>query len=149
MNIIRWWRVFLSVASTVRLAGWALSGSDWSHTPHLYIEKLTVVSDNFAIYFRTRHNKIINLLQGCGSGLDPNSVTLLDPDPYWKSGSGSRGKKIKKFQLKNAIFSYFFFKNFTNKKIPGTGIPVTTFWKFFWWIRNTNIFDLIWLKFRF
>jgi hypothetical protein len=39
--------------------------------------------------------------QGCesGSGLDPDSVTLLDPDPYWESGSGSRGKKIKKFHF--------------------------------------------------
>jgi hypothetical protein len=39
-------------------------------------------------------------------------VTLLDPDPdpYWESGSGSgsRGKKIMKFQWKNALFSYFF-----------------------------------------
>jgi hypothetical protein len=33
---------------------------------------------------------------------------FVDPDqyPYWESGSGSRGKKTKKFQLKNAIFSY-------------------------------------------
>jgi hypothetical protein len=23
---------------------------------------------------------------------------FVDPDPYWESGSGSRGKKIKKFQ---------------------------------------------------
>jgi hypothetical protein len=52
--------------------------------------------------------------QGCGSGLDPDSVTLWirirignsDPDQYWKSGSGSRGKKMKKFQWKNALFSY-------------------------------------------
>jgi hypothetical protein len=42
-----------------------------------------------------------------------------DPDPYWESGSririrfgnpdpgsGSRGKKIEKFQWKNALFSY-------------------------------------------
>jgi hypothetical protein len=48
--------------------------------------------------------------QGCGSGsgLDPDSVTLWirihigNPDP----GSGSRGKKVKKFQWKNALFSY-------------------------------------------
>jgi hypothetical protein len=32
---------------------------------------------------------------------------FVDPDPYWESGSGSRGKKIKKFQWKNALFSYF------------------------------------------
>jgi hypothetical protein len=43
--------------------------------------------------------------QGCGSGLDPDSVTLCiririgNPDP----GSGSRGKKVKKFQWKNAL----------------------------------------------
>jgi hypothetical protein len=30
----------------------------------------------------------------------------VDPDPYWESGSGSRGKKIKKFQWKNALFGY-------------------------------------------
>jgi hypothetical protein len=55
--------------------------------------------------------------QGCGSGsgsvsgsgLNPDSVILWiririgSPDP----GSGSRGKKIKKFQWKNALFSYF------------------------------------------
>jgi hypothetical protein len=27
-----------------------------------------------------------------------------DPDPYWESGSGSRGKKIKKFQWKKCTF---------------------------------------------
>jgi hypothetical protein len=42
-----------------------------------------------------------------GSGLSD----FVDPDPYWESGSGSRGKKMKKFQWKNALFSYF------NKKI--------------------------------
>jgi hypothetical protein len=30
---------------------------------------------------------------------------FVDPDPYPRSGS--RGKKIKKFQWKNALFSYF------------------------------------------
>jgi hypothetical protein len=39
---------------------------------------------------------------------------FLDPDPYWESGS--RGKKIKKFQRKNALFSYLK-KNFTTKKV--------------------------------
>jgi hypothetical protein len=59
------------------------------------------------------------LMQGCGSGsgLDPESEDFLDPDPYWESGSGSRGKKIKKFQCKNALFSYFCKKKFTNKKV--------------------------------
>jgi hypothetical protein len=52
--------------------------------------------------------------------MDPDSVTLWiriririgNPDP----GSGSRGKKVKKFQWKNALFSYFL-KNFTTKKV--------------------------------
>jgi hypothetical protein len=63
-----------------------------------------------------RFNKsvFLTLNQGCGSGLDPDSATLwirirfgsgfsdfVDPDPYWESGSGSRGKAIKKFQWKN------------------------------------------------
>jgi hypothetical protein len=44
--------------------------------------------------------------QGCGSGsgLDPDSETCVDPDPYWESGSGSRGKKTKKFQWKKCTF---------------------------------------------
>jgi hypothetical protein len=29
---------------------------------------------------------------------------FVDPDTYWESGSGSRGKKMKKFQWKNALF---------------------------------------------
>jgi hypothetical protein len=51
--------------------------------------------------------------QGCGSGSDPDLVTLWiririgNPDP----GSGSRGKKIKKSQWKNALFSFFTFYN--------------------------------------
>jgi hypothetical protein len=32
---------------------------------------------------------------------------FVDPDPYWESGSGSRDKKMKKFQWKNALYSYF------------------------------------------
>jgi hypothetical protein len=32
---------------------------------------------------------------------------FVDPGPYWESGSGSKGKKMKKFQWKNALFSYF------------------------------------------
>jgi hypothetical protein len=45
-------------------------------------------------------------MQGCGSGsgLDPDSEDFVDPDPYWESGSGSRGKKIKKFQWKKCTF---------------------------------------------
>jgi hypothetical protein len=40
----------------------------------------------------------------------------VDPDPYWESGSGSRGKKIKKLQWKKALFSYLT-KKFTTKGI--------------------------------
>jgi hypothetical protein len=54
--------------------------------------------------------------QGCGSGsgsgLDPDSEDFVDPDPYWesRSGSGSRGKKIKKFQWKKMHFLVIFVK---------------------------------------
>jgi hypothetical protein len=37
------------------------------------------------------------LNQGCGSGLDPDSMGCLDPD----SESGSRGKKKKKMKKKS------------------------------------------------
>jgi hypothetical protein len=40
--------------------------------------------------------------QGCGSGFSD----FVDPDPYWESGSGSRGKKMKTFPWKNALFNY-------------------------------------------
>jgi hypothetical protein len=43
----------------------------------------------------------------------------VDPDPYWESGSGSRVKKIKKFQWKNALFSFIFLK-FTTKKVKNS-----------------------------
>jgi hypothetical protein len=47
--------------------------------------------------------KIVSKKQGCGSGLDPDSVTLWisigNPDP------GAR--KLRNFSVKNAIFSYF------------------------------------------
>jgi hypothetical protein len=33
------------------------------------------------------------------------SIRIVDPDPYWESGS--RGKKMKKFQWKNALFSNY------------------------------------------
>jgi hypothetical protein len=84
---------------------------------------------------------LIPNVQGCGcgsgSGLDPDSEDFVDPDPYWESGfgSGSRGKKIKKFQWKNALFSYFCTKilpikryNYFLKKI---------------WMNNTNNVDFI------
>jgi hypothetical protein len=29
---------------------------------------------------------------------------VVDPDPNWESGSGSRGKKTKKFQWKKCTF---------------------------------------------
>jgi hypothetical protein len=47
-----------------------------------------------------------------------------DLDPFGNSdpGSGSKGKEIKKFQWKNALFSYL--KKFTTKKVK---IALTTF----------------------
>jgi hypothetical protein len=39
---------------------------------------------------------------------------FVDPDPYWESGS--RGKKIKKFQCKKCIFKLFK-KKFTTEKV--------------------------------
>jgi hypothetical protein len=51
--------------------------------------------------------------------VDPDSATLWiririgNPDP----GSGSRGKKINKYQCKNALFSYFFKKIYHYKSI--------------------------------
>jgi hypothetical protein len=63
---------------------------------------------------------------GSGSGLDPVSVTLWiririgNPD----AGSGSRGKKVKKFQWKNALFSYFFKQILPLKRYK---IALTTF----------------------
>jgi hypothetical protein len=51
--------------------------------------------------------------QGCGSGsgLDPDSIDFVDP--YWESGS--RGKKITKFQLFSSIL-VIKTKIFTTKK---------------------------------
>jgi hypothetical protein len=53
--------------------------------------------------------KAINQGCGSGSGLDPDSEDFVDrdPDPYWESGSRSRGKKIKKFQCKKFTFLLF------------------------------------------
>jgi hypothetical protein len=64
----------------------------------------------------TLQAEMMPLYQGCGSGsgLDPDSVTLWiririgNPDP----GSGSRGKKVKKFQRKTALYSYFSKKSY-------------------------------------
>jgi hypothetical protein len=77
--------------------------------------------------------------QGCGSGLFPDSVTLWiririgNSDP----ASGSRAKKIKKFQWKNALFSYLK-KNLPVKRYK---IALTTFFKFL--MNNTGfLFDL-------
>jgi hypothetical protein len=71
---------------------------------------------------------IVALKQGCGSGsgLDPDSATLWiricigNPDP----GSGSRGKQIKKFQWKNALFKLFLTKILPLKRYK---IALTTF----------------------
>jgi hypothetical protein len=61
----------------------------------------------------------IQRLHGSGSVLGirigSGFSDFMDPDPYWESGSGSRGKKIKKYQCKNALFSYFK-KNFYHYK---------------------------------
>jgi hypothetical protein len=40
---------------------------------------------------------------------------LVDPDPYWESGS--RGKKTKKFQWEKSTFWLFFKKNSTTEKV--------------------------------
>jgi hypothetical protein len=59
----------------------------------------------FILDFRSRgRDNISNQGCGSGSGLDPDSEDFVDPDPYWESGSGSRGKKIKKFQWKKCTF---------------------------------------------
>jgi hypothetical protein len=50
----------------------------------------------------------------------------VDPDPYWESGSGSRGKKTKKFQWEKALFGYFFKKILPLKRYK---IALTTFCK--------------------
>jgi hypothetical protein len=47
---------------------------------------------------------------------------FVDPDPYLESGSG--GKKTKKFQWKNALFSYFFKQILPLKRYK---IALTTF----------------------
>jgi hypothetical protein len=59
--------------------------------------------------------------QGCGSG--SGFRDFVDPDPYWESGYGSRGKKTKKFQWENALFSYL------KKNLPlkSYKIALTTF----------------------
>jgi hypothetical protein len=53
-----------------------------------------------------------------GTGSESSEITRVvdpDPDPYWESGSGSRGKKMKTFQWKNAHFSHL--KKITTKKV--------------------------------
>jgi hypothetical protein len=77
---------------------------------------------------------------------------VVDPDPdwiqiprlwfpYWESGSGSRGKKTKKFQWKNVLFSYFL-KTFYHWKSTYK-IALTTFWKKLRWITDFD-FKKIW-----
>jgi hypothetical protein len=68
----------------------------------------------------------------------------VDPDwirIQWLCGSGSRGKKIKKFQWKNALFSYFLTKILPLKRYRYK-IALPTFWKKFWWITPVFLFDL-------
>jgi hypothetical protein len=38
--------------------------------------------------------KLTDALQGFGSGLDPDSIRSVDPDPYSESGFGSRRAKM-------------------------------------------------------
>jgi hypothetical protein len=47
-------------------------------------------------------NLELNIFQGCGSGFS----NFVDPDPYWEaeSGSGSKGKKIKKIEWEDVLF---------------------------------------------
>jgi hypothetical protein len=42
--------------------------------------------------FLLRYNETLHLKQGCESGLDPDSLGSVDPDP--DSGSGSRRAKM-------------------------------------------------------
>jgi hypothetical protein len=68
--------------------------------------ELCTVHNIFFSSFSRGWKKTFCCNQGCGSGsgLDPDSEDFVDPDPYWESGSGSRGKKIKKFQWKKSTF---------------------------------------------
>jgi hypothetical protein len=67
----------------------------------------------------------------------------VDPDPYQKPGSGSRGKKVKKFHRKNALFSFFLILPLKRYKIAQTTFCKKNL------VNNTGIIDLIWLKFWF
>jgi hypothetical protein len=42
---------------------------------------------------------------GSGSGLDPDSIRSVDPDPYWESGSGYRRAKMTHKRRKNLEIS--------------------------------------------
>jgi hypothetical protein len=44
---------------------------------------------------------------GSGSGLDPDSIRSVDPDPYSESGSGSRRAKMTQKVEKNLEISCF------------------------------------------
>jgi hypothetical protein len=48
---------------------------------------------------------LILVSQGCGSGLDPDSIGSVDPDPDSETGSGSRRAKM---THKSRIFFYKF-----------------------------------------
>jgi hypothetical protein len=41
---------------------------------------------------------------------------FVDPDPYWESGSGTRGKKTKKFQWKKNSKMHFLVTGYFLKK---------------------------------
>jgi hypothetical protein len=72
--------------------------------------------------------------QSCGSEFR----NFVDPDPYWESGSGSRGKKIKKFQWKKALF-----KLLLTKILPLKRYKTLRYYLKFCLMNYTGIFDLI------
>jgi hypothetical protein len=70
-------------------------------------------------YVDSEKKKFVHILAGLwiririGSGFRD----FVDPDPHWESGSGSRGKKTKKFQWKKCTFLLLNNKNFTTEKL--------------------------------
>jgi hypothetical protein len=74
----------------------------------------------------TPKSRFGRLKQGCGIRIGSGFSDFDDPDPYLESGSRSRGKKIKKFQWKNALFCYLRKKFLPLKRYK---IALTTFEK--------------------
>jgi hypothetical protein len=67
-------------------------------TPHVQCTVLTLSYPITTKIYNSTAGLWIRIRIGSGFG------DFVDPDPYWESGS--RGKKTKKFQWKNALFSY-------------------------------------------